>query len=659
MDPILNRDIFDYRFISRLSLSPSGEKAAAVITNMNEKENRYESNLYLIDKEESYRLTGDDRISSYIWKDNETIIFTTVRTEEEKNEKGPNTNFYSLKLGKGEAEKLFSLPLFVSSFRYAGDDRMIISAAVDALHPDYHLLKEEERKKALDEIQKEKDYQVIDELPWWFNGAGFVNKKRTGIFILDLRDRSLKRITPPLTSAGPFNICDDKIVFTGSEIAGMHPDKDDLYIYDMASGETKTYLKGKFSFHSPVFPVDGKLLFAASECRRYGLNENPFFYTYDPDKDELKVINESDMPMDNSVLSDCSYGSTRGMKLAKGKVYFLTTVFHHAEMKCIGLDGKIETVYTSKGSVIDFDIEGDRIIYTAFEDMKLLEVYELKNGKGEKMTSFNDDALKDKYVAVPRPLNVMSEGLEIEGFVLIPKDYEEGRKYPAVLDIHGGPKCAYGEVFFHEMQAWASKGYFVFFCNPYGGDGRGNEFAHMADKYGTTDYVNLMDFTDKVLETYPAIDPSRLFVTGGSYGGYMTNWIVTQTSRFRAAATQRSISNWISMYGISDIGIRFTKDQNDADFFTDEGIEKMWKHSPLKYVRNVKTPLLFIHSDEDYRCPIAEGYQFYSALMDLGVPSRMCIFHGENHELSRGGKPLHRLRRLDEILGWFEKYDVK
>ncbi|MBR6823275.1 MAG: S9 family peptidase, partial [Clostridia bacterium] len=111
MDPILNRDIFDYRFISRLSLSPSGEKAAAVITNMNEKENRYESNLYLIDKEESYRLTGDDRISSYIWKDNETIIFTTVRTEEEKNEKGPNTNFYSLKLGKGEAEKLFSLPL--------------------------------------------------------------------------------------------------------------------------------------------------------------------------------------------------------------------------------------------------------------------------------------------------------------------------------------------------------------------------------------------------------------------------------------------------------------------------------------------------------------------------------------------------------------------
>ncbi|MBQ3872043.1 MAG: hypothetical protein II780_05020, partial [Clostridia bacterium] len=364
MDPILNRDIFDYRFISRLSLSPSGEKAAAVITNMNEKENRYESNLYLIDKEESYRLTGDDRISSCIWKDNETIIFTTVRTEEEKNEKGPNTNFYSLKLGKGEAEKLFSLPLFVSSFRYAGDDRMIISAAVDALHPDYHLLKEEERKKVLDEIQKEKDYQVVDELPWWFNGAGFVNKKRTGIFILDLRDRSLKRITPPLTSAGPFNICDDKIVFTGSEITGMHPDKDDLYIYDMASGETKTYLKGKLSFHSPVFPVDGKLLFAASECRRYGLNENPFFYTYDPDKDELKVINESDMPIDNSVLSDCSYGSTRGMKLAKGKVYFLTTVFHHAEMKCIGLDGKIETVYTSKGSVIDFDIEGDRIIYT-------------------------------------------------------------------------------------------------------------------------------------------------------------------------------------------------------------------------------------------------------------------------------------------------------
>ena len=264
--------------------------------------------------------------------------------------------------------------------------------------------------------------------------------------------------------------------------------------------------------------------------------------------------------------------------------------------------------------------------------------------------------LKDVYVAKPRPLTAELDGEEIDGWVLLPEDYDPKKKYPAVLDIHGGPKCAYGPVFFHEMQAWAAKGYIVFFCNPHGSDGRGNAFAYLDLQWGSIDYRQIMAFTDKVLETYPAIDREKVCCTGGSYGGYMSNWILGHTDRFCCIATQRSISNWVSMYGISDIPPISNFEVCSADPYSEKGFEEMWDVSPLKYVQNAKTPTLIIHSEEDHRCPIAEGYQLYTALVYLKVPARMVVFHGENHELSRTGKPAHRLRRLEEITGWFEKY---
>jgi dipeptidyl aminopeptidase/acylaminoacyl peptidase len=204
------------------------------------------------------------------------------------------------------------------------------------------------------------------------------------------------------------------------------------------------------------------------------------------------------------------------------------------------------------------------------------------------------------------------------------------------------------------MQLWANMGYFVFFCNPKGSDGRDNEFMDIRGHYGETDYQNLMDFTDAVLEKYPQINRQKVCVTGGSYGGFMTNWIIGHTDRFCCAASQRSISNWLSFYGVSDIGWFFVPDQCNGDIYRNP--MDLWDHSPLKYAANVKTPTLFIHSDEDYRCPLEQGLQMYTALMDRGVESRMCVFHGENHELSRSGKPKHRVRRLQEITDWFEDH---
>ena len=167
-----------------------------------------------------------------------------------------------------------------------------------------------------------------------------------------------------------------------------------------------------------------------------------------------------------------------------------------------------------------------------------------------------------------------------------------------------------------------------------------------------------MVFCDRVFEKYPQIDTARVGVTGGSDGGFMTNWIIGHTDRFKAAASQRSISNWLSFCFTSDIGEGFAKDQMGLTGKMNpwDDREKLWFHSPLAYAQNCKTPTLFIHSDEDFRCPLSEGYQMYSALVQLGVEARMCVFHGENHELSRGGKPQHRLRRLKEITDWFESH---
>ncbi|MBQ6891013.1 MAG: S9 family peptidase, partial [Clostridia bacterium] len=278
-------------------------------------------------------------------------------------------------------------------------------------------------------------------------------------------------------------------------------------------------------------------------------------------------------------------------------------------------------------------------------------------GEAKRLTDFNGSAIEDRYIAQPEPLSIKSEGLTIEGWVFKPFGYDPAQRYPAVFDIHGGPKTVYGPVFYHEMQYWAGKGYFVFFCNPKGSDGGDNAFADIRGGYGDVDYKNLMAFCDAVLAAYPTIDPKRVCETGGSYGGFMTNWIIGHTDRFCCCASQRSISNWLSFCGVSDIGNYFAPDQTGGDLYDDPAT--LWAQSPLKYAKNVKTPTLFIHSDEDYRCPLEQGLQMFSALVDRGIPARLCLFHGENHELSRSGKPLHRLRRLREITAWFDKYSAE
>jgi dipeptidyl aminopeptidase/acylaminoacyl peptidase len=395
--------------------------------------------------------------------------------------------------------------------------------------------------------------------------------------------------------------------------------------------------------------------------KKYGTNQTMDICRIE--EGSLVAMYVPEVSLYSSVLGDTAEG---GNGTYEGPAEYLTlaTVVDHNAVFAFTEDKEglhKKTIWEKKGLVCSMEANEDNIamIYQDWNHIAEVYIIDRKTPDGEmvRITSLNDAMLEGRYIAIPKVLDYKSEGYDLRGWVLLPDDFSPDRKYPAVLDVHGGPRCVYGETFFHEMQLWAARGYVVFFTNIKGSDGRGDAFADIRNDYGGTDYRNLMDFTDAVLEKYPCIDPARICETGGSYGGFMTNWIIGHTDRFCCAASQRSISNWISFSFISDIGEIFGPDQCGADgLFGDRNTEILWKHSPLKYAENVKTPTLFIHSDEDYRCPLPEGMQMMQAIADRDVETRMCIFHGENHELSRSGKPAHRVRRLKEITDWFDQH---
>lgn len=659
MEPIRLNDFLNYRFLSQIKYAPGGKTAAFVVSNCNEDENRYESRLWLYDGG-LRQLTDLGSESNFIWEDASHILFSAVRSSKEKKRqeaKDSFTSYYRLSIHGGEALPAFTLPVSASQIEKVGNSYVFL-ARIDANFPDYYQMSEDERKNVAKHYEEEKDYEVLDERPFWFNGGGMVNKRRTALFVRR-SDGTVNRVTSPLFDVGSMTVMGEKVFFTGSEFPAKRPERTvSVYCFDLTTEVVTTVINRTDLKIGSMEKVGDQLWLGATEGKRHGMNENRWVYSLDPVSGELALIRAEEYNMYNSVGSDCRYGGGNGWQARDGALYHLATREGSGLLYRLAADGTSTPVVTKDGSIDSFSLceEQNEALMIAMYDNKLQELYsaDLTTGEIRQISSFNSDVLKDKYVAAYHPISVESEGYRIGGWVLLPHNFDPNKKYPAILDIHGGPKTVYGPVFYHEMQLWASMGYIVFFCNPKGGDGRDNDFMDIRGEYGQTDYVNLMDFTDTVISSYSQIDTKRICVTGGSYGGFMTNWIIGHTDRFCCAASQRSISNWISFFGVSDIGYSFAVDQCGGTPFEDH--EKLWSLSPLRYAANVKTPTLFIHSDEDYRCPLAEGLQMYTALADFGVPTRLCMFHGENHELSRSGKPKHRVRRLQEITDWFEKY---
>lgn len=250
---------------------------------------------------------------------------------------------------------------------------------------------------------------------------------------------------------------------------------------------------------------------------------------------------------------------------------------------------------------------------------------------------------------------VSADGWGIQAWLMPPVGREDGARYPLIVQIHGGPHAMYGYDFFHEMQWMAAQGYGVLFCNPRGSAGYGYHFtACTRANWDESDMPDVMATLDTALEVAPWIDRDRIGVTGGSYGGYLTNWIVSHTDRFKAAVTQRCVSNFTSFFGTSDIGINFGEFEFGGVPWRDA--ELLRRHSPISYVENLTTPLLIVHSENDLRCPIEQAEQMFTALKYLGRTTEFIRIPEESHGLSRNGTPSRRRARLHHIMRWFDTY---
>ncbi len=658
MEKLQLRDFLNYKFISNLEMSPDKKKAGFVVNVSDYDNNCYKANIWIMDTntKKYSKLTSLNKEKSFLWLNNETLLFASLRDDSLKSkiEAGEAwTVYYSININGGEAEEFMRIPMNVNDIKVIDSENFIITAEFDNNLIDLHGLTGEEREKAAAKIKENKDYEVLDEIPFWSNGGGFTNKKRNRLYIFNKASQKLSPITDEFTDVGVFRYKNGNVLYTANRFTDKLDLYDSLNLYNIGENKNTVLIpQEKYSIGYADF-IGDNIILTLSDMRRTGLNQNKDIYLLE--NGELKLVTNHDTGFGSSVGSDCRYGGGKGARVVGEHMYFTSTLGKSSFVNKLSVNGDLLILSDDIGSIDCFDVNDDEILFIGLRGSRLQEIYSLVGEAETRLTDFNEDIYTNKSISHPEYMPFFNnDGIELEGFVIKPVDYDENKQYPAILDIHGGPKTVYGQVFYHEMQVWANMGYFVFYCNPRGSDGRGDEFSDIRGKYGTIDYDDLMKFTDLVLKYYPQIDEKRVGVTGGSYGGFMTNWIIGHTDRFKCAASQRSISNWISKFGTTDIGYYFNADQNASTPW--ENHDKLWWHSPLKYADKAVTPTLFIHSEEDYRCWLPEGLQMFTALKYHGVESRLCMFRGENHELSRSGKPKHRVRRLEEITNWFEKY---
>ncbi len=658
MTSIAHDAFLSFKFLGGLQASPSKTHAAFTRSQAHYEDNTYHHTLYVSDGHTNTRLKKLGKNQSFAFLDDTRLLVDYQKNKQERKNvsESHKQSFYIYNLSSRGLTHAFTLPIRGTIEGVIDANTVLFSAG---LTPDDHVLyegDEEARKAYLKEKKRTQYVEAIDELPYYFNAKGFKTNQFRQLFLYDIETGTLSRVFDKHFSVGSNVLSDDKrtLYYTGKHNEKIMTFTDQLYAFDLESKTHTTLYDGETYSIDMIQPVAGSLVVAAKDMKDYGLNQNPDFYTVEAG--DLKLLRQYGESLGNTIGTDARLGASIKPFVKDDALYFVSTIGVNSALRTLTLDGEIKDVFTMPGSIDGIVDLGEHALLIGLKDQKLQELYSLdyQTGKLTAKSRFNARTLADSYVAKPIPTSLDKSTHSVDGFVLLPQDYDASKSYPAVLDIHGGPKTVYGSVFYHEMQYWANKGYVVMFANPRGSDGKGNAFADIRGKYGTIDYEDLMDFTDEVLNRYRGIDRNRLYVTGGSYGGFMTNWMVGHTQRFKAAVTQRSISNWISFYGTSDIGYFFAADQTDGHPIEDR--EKLYNQSPLKYSRNVRTPLLFVHSDKDYRCPMEQAQQFYAILKNQGLDTELVWIKDETHELSRSGSPQARITRINAITEWFDTH---
>ncbi|MGD9890384.1 MAG: prolyl oligopeptidase family serine peptidase, partial [Dehalococcoidia bacterium] len=495
--------------------------------------------------------------------------------------------------------------------------------------------------------------RVLDRVRYTLNGEGFTYDRPAKVWRVPFEDNGMQtalRLTDGAWSDGDPVWSPDgtRITF----VSARHQTRDtdttrDLWTIPAAGGSPSSDTDTPGPKGSPCWSPDGGMIAYLGHEHPIGGGFNTKLWVLDLSSDEPRCLTSGfDHTIVDGSLSWSPDGrSIRFLCLDAGAVHlYETPVEGGTPQRLLGGDRQITSYSASAG----------RIAFTATSADTPVEVFLFEGGAERPLTDLNATWKSEVYRATPERLIVTSEdGTQVECWLMKPFGFREGERYPILFNIHGGPHAQYGYNCHDEFQVQAGHGYGVFYLNFRGSTGYGERFAESVNgNTGVLDYQDLVAGLDALVRV-PWVDPDRIGVLGGSYGGYMTSWLIGHTDRFAAACSERAVNNWLSKVGTSDIGF-----MQHREIGADPWVDPMHylRRSPIYYVNQINTPVLIMHSENDLRCPIEQAEQFYTALMLRGVETRFIRFPEENHDLSRAGKPSRRVQRFDEQLAWFDHH---
>ncbi|MEW6524083.1 MAG: S9 family peptidase [Bacillota bacterium] len=644
---ITAQDLYGMAWVSDPQLDPSASRVAFVRRHIGE-DRKYRSAIYLATKsgQAAQFTAGQKSDHTPRWSpDGSRLAFLSTRD-------GDRPQIWVIPVTGGEATRVTNLKEAVSGPVWSPDGQHIAFTARVGPHGPG----EGEGSKA------KSDVRVITRLRYKMNGTGFLGDERSQVFVVPADGSS----PPRQITFGDFDHSSPAWSPDGRWLAlaadrsedGDYHNRSDIWVVPASGGELVQLTSSHGPAAQPSWSPDGTAIAYYGHDNSWGGATQPDIWLVPAAGGVPRnLTGPSGLGATLGTGSDMNAGSTPPPAWSRDGSAIIYSTSHRGSTHVYRVDvrsGLLHPVTTGDRQVFAWSYQDGQLVMAVSSCHEVGDLHWWADGQETRITRTNPWLDQVELGTVQELEFAGVEGQLVHGWLMHPPAFDPGRRYPLVLHIHGGPHAAYGYGFFHELQLLAAQDMCVLYVNPRGSTTYGQEFtAANRHDWGGKDYRDLMAAIDHVLAR-PYLDPERLGVTGGSYGGYMTNWVISQDHRFRAAVTCRSTCNRYSQYGTSDLAY-FNSDWEFPGTPWDNP-QFYLERSPLTHVRNIQTPLMIIHSENDLRCPISQAEELFVALKRLKREVVMVRFPDENHELSRSGKPVHRVERLEHLVGWFTKH---